>query len=295
MKVQWKAVLIGVLSIFLSPLAFGPVQAAGEPSWADFDGNRIYYENYGQGDEAVVFVHCWTCDHTFWRHQIPAVAEGHRVIALDLPGHGKSDKPDVDYSQEYMARAIRAVLDQAGVTKAVMVGHSMGAASARMFTLQNPDRVKAFILVDGAIYELPEKPEDVEKWKAEFKAWSAPFEGPKGQKAAKAYIESFFVPATPPEARREILAITTATPMFVAVRALEGMGDPAIWKPVPITVPTLAIYAKATYMPEDYEMFIRKLFPNLEYHEWAGVGHFLMFDKPDELTKVIQEFLKKID
>src|ERR1039458_10340598 len=82
------------------------------------DGSRVHYESYGKGQEAVVFIHGWPCDLTFWRGQAP-VYEKHRALLVDLPGHGQSEKPDVAYTQERFARAIDAVMRDAGVTRAV--------------------------------------------------------------------------------------------------------------------------------------------------------------------------------
>src|SRR5438270_13719195 len=90
-----------------------------------YDGSRVHYESYGTGNEAIVFIHGWTCDLTFWRGQAP-VYENHRALLVDLPGHGQSEKPDVSYTQEWFARAIEAVMRDAGVDQAVLVGPSMG-------------------------------------------------------------------------------------------------------------------------------------------------------------------------
>src|SRR6185436_7785884 len=92
---------------------------------ATYDGAKVHYESYGTGKEAIVFIHGWTCDLTFWRGQAP-VYEKHRALLIDLPGHGQSEKPEVAYSQERFARAIDAVMRDAGVESAVLVGHSMG-------------------------------------------------------------------------------------------------------------------------------------------------------------------------
>jgi len=72
---------------------------------ATLDGMRIHYESYGTGKQAVVFIHGWTCDLTFWRMQAP-VYEKHRSLLIDLPGHGESDKPEIAYTQDFFARAV---------------------------------------------------------------------------------------------------------------------------------------------------------------------------------------------
>src|SRR4249919_525432 len=110
-----------------------------------YDGARVHYESYGQGTEAVIFIHGWTCDLTFWRGQAP-VYEKRRALLVDLPGHGQSDKPEVAYTQERFARAIDAVMREAGVTRATLVGHSMGGPVAIAFLRLFPARTKSLVL-----------------------------------------------------------------------------------------------------------------------------------------------------
>src|SRR5665213_1274343 len=98
-----------------------PARAAGEPpGFAKFNGLRIHYENYGAGPEALVFIHGWACDLTFWRGQEPLYTNPlHRSLLIDLPGHGLSDKPHRAYPIEFFARAIEAVMLDAQVQRAV--------------------------------------------------------------------------------------------------------------------------------------------------------------------------------
>lgn len=94
--------------------------------WAKLYGNKIHYYDVGnaKSHSAIVLIHGWTCNADFWKDSMNAFP-GKRVIALDLPGHGQSDKPKLNYSMEYFARSVDAVLKQAGVKKAVLGGHSM--------------------------------------------------------------------------------------------------------------------------------------------------------------------------
>ena len=67
--------------------------------FALLDGNKIHYDSFGAGDEAVVFIDGWTCDSTFWKAQAP-IYEQRRSLLIDLPGHGLSDKPEIPYTME---------------------------------------------------------------------------------------------------------------------------------------------------------------------------------------------------
>ena len=85
----------------------------GQTHYAKLDGARIHYQSYGKGSEALVFIHGWTCNLDYWRDQVPDFAKRNRVIAIDLPGHGQSDKPQVAYSMDLFARAVDAVMRDA--------------------------------------------------------------------------------------------------------------------------------------------------------------------------------------
>ena len=63
-----------------------------ESKFVDVDHLKVHYTNYGKGDTALFFVHGWSCDETVWSEQAPALAEKIRVITIDLPGHGQSEK-----------------------------------------------------------------------------------------------------------------------------------------------------------------------------------------------------------
>src|SRR5260370_4786748 len=117
---------------------------------AKYDGSRVHYESYGEGKDAVVFIHGWTCDLTFWRGQA-RIYEKHRSILIALPGHGQSDKPAVPYTQERFARAVEAVMRDAGVERAVLVGHSMGGPVGLPFVRLFPAKAKALVLVDAIV------------------------------------------------------------------------------------------------------------------------------------------------
>jgi pimeloyl-ACP methyl ester carboxylesterase len=100
-----------------------------------------------------VFVHGWGCCAFTWRHVLPrAVAAGHRVVSVDLPGHGLSDKPDdvQHYTLPAMAEALAEVCAAEGWDDVVLVGHSMGGAVAREAALRRPTLVRALVLLAPA-------------------------------------------------------------------------------------------------------------------------------------------------
>src|SRR5262245_41584751 len=130
-----RCLIVALLVCLAVSLVQSPQASEAKPDdhFAKLDAMRVHYQNYGKGKDALVFVHGWTCNLTFWKANIPAFADQTRVIAIDLPGHGQSDKPQVTYSMDLFASAIDAVLRDAKVERATLVGHSMGTPVIRQF------------------------------------------------------------------------------------------------------------------------------------------------------------------
>ena len=109
-----------------------------ESKFLDVDHLKVHYTNYGKGDTALFFVHGWSCDETVWSEQAPALAEKIRVITIDLPGHGQSEKPKtIEYTMDLYARAIDAVLSDATVKSHV---------ARILFKLNLRDRTQAVVV-----------------------------------------------------------------------------------------------------------------------------------------------------
>lgn len=256
-------------------------------------GSRVAYENYGRGRQAVVFIHGWTCDRSFWNRQVPALQNKYRLILIDLPGHGQSDAPEVNYSIPYFADAVKAVLDDAGVRRAVLVGHSLGFSIAREFARKYPDQAIALASSDGSLLRPPtsDSPADVEAWRQRINGFIEKVTTPDPKTARAAFVESMFVESTPADVRMEVMTKMAQTPDHVAVSAITSLTDVTLWREEPMPLPVLAILAQNEKSPTDREAQWRRGFPNVEYHEWTGVGHFPMMEKPNEFNSLLDAFL----
>ncbi len=262
-----------------------PDTSTGDSRFAKLDGSRVHYVNYGKGSEAIVLIHGWTMNVDNWRDQIPDFAKRSRVIAIDLPGHGQSDKPKILYSMDLFARAVDAVMSDAKVKRAVLIGHSMGTPVARQFYRKYPEKTLAIVIVDGVLRQLGDK--------AMMDRMMASFRAPNYMDSIDQMFAMMNGPNLSAEAKQRIRTSTLNTPQSVLVSAMEGMADPAIWVDDKINVPVLAIMAKNPFFPPDIEQSARSTAPKLEFHMWEGVGHFLMMEKPKEFNEAVLAFLDK--
>src|SRR4051812_17419490 len=237
---------------------------------AKLDDIKIHYESIGTGADAIVLVHGWTCDANSWRAQLNAFPN-QRVIVLDLPGHGQSDKPHIDYSIPLFARAVDAVMRDAKIERAVLVGHSMGTPIIREFYRLFPQKTRALVIVDGALRPMmPKQQSD------QFLAGiSADYPN-----MASAMMDGMLKPMRDENARAQIRASTLATPDYVAISGVRAMMDESLYRPDRIDVPVLAVLAKSPFWAADTETFLRSVPPDLEFHMLEGVSHFLMLDIP---------------
>ncbi len=260
-------------------------EAQPQDRFAKLDAMRVHYQNYGAGKEALVFIHGWSCNLTFWKANAPSFATQTRVIAIDLPGHGESDKPEITYSMDLFARAVDAVLREAGVERAVLVGHSMGTPVIRQFYRLYPNKTRALVIVDGALKPFGTR-EAMEPMLAQFR-------DPNYKQAIAQFIGFLAMASKNPKQIEEIKTAMTNTPRHVVVGAMEAQFDPAIWKDDKINVPVLALMAKNPGWTPEYEKYVRELIPHLDYQVWDGVSHFLMMDEPQKFNETLAAFLKK--
>ncbi len=261
-------------------------------------GARVHYKSYGdkshdkgghdkggKGNEALVLIHGWSCNLDYWRDSTPELAKRNRVIAVDLPGHGLSDKPEVTYSMDLFARAVEAVMRDAKVERAVLVGHSMGTPIARQFYRKYPAKTLGIVIVDGSLRPFGDK--------KLMETFLANFRGPNYSEARKQMLAGMAGPNFPPEIMARIQASVLNTPQHVVLSAMEGMADDSIWGGDKINVPVLAYMAKSPFWPPDTEQFYRGLAPNLDFQMLEGVGHFLMMEKPKEFNAAVVAYLDK--
>jgi pimeloyl-ACP methyl ester carboxylesterase len=136
----------------------GPMQPA--PQLAPFERSihlkysraRVSYFDAGSADApAVVLIHGLQDEADTWRHVFAPLAEKHRVIALDLPGFGRSDKTARKYTVQFFVDVVVELMDRLGIHYATLVGNSLGGMIAEVIALQHAARVLRLVLVDGTI------------------------------------------------------------------------------------------------------------------------------------------------
>jgi pimeloyl-ACP methyl ester carboxylesterase len=268
-------------------------RAAGDASrFARFDGLRVHYECYGTGGEALVFIHGWACDLTFWRGQEALYDHpNRRALLIDLPGHGSSDKPHRPYPIEFFARAVEAVMRDAAIERAVLIGHSLGGPIAYAFLREFSQKVSALVLVDAFVSRHMAGPADRAATAAHFAKIARSLQGAAGERNFAERVESCFTKQTPDALRAEIRAKMSATPKHVRIAALSSISSlPPPPDDETFDLPAIAIQAAEPGTQARFEL-MRSIFPRLQLNTWEGAGHFLMLEDPQRFNREVEQFL----
>jgi pimeloyl-ACP methyl ester carboxylesterase len=250
--------------------------------------NRVHYVTAGQGKQTLVFVHGWACHLGFWREQVAALSEKARLILIDLPGHGQSDKPQTLYTMDFFTEGVLAVLRAAQVDRAAFIGHSMGGAVICRVHQRAPEKVAALVSVDGLLRRPAGTP-------AEARALVRPFASWQYLAHAKEFINTFFpVPGTE-TLRARVTAEMLATPQHVMLGGMLAMFGPSQpdWILEKVDAPVSVINSQSPWWDDNYESYVHSLSAQSDYMLMDGVGHFMMLERPAAFNAILAERLRK--
>jgi len=121
----------------------------GESRYTTVDSIKVHYVVVGEG-KPLLLIHGLGASVVTWRDNMSQLAERFRVYSIDLPGHGDSDKPNIDYNADWMVEFLRRFIESLGIERLTLVGNSVGGALALMTALAHPNMVSRLILVSSA-------------------------------------------------------------------------------------------------------------------------------------------------
>jgi len=247
-------------------------------------GVKLVYDDQGAGKPAFVFIHGWTCDRSFFAPQAEHFARHHRVISLDLRGHGESDKPQGAYPISAYVDDIAHVIGELKLGKVVAVGHSMGGITVLELGAAHPDKVAAIVMVDPAPFVFP--PE----LKAGVDGMVGAIEGGNNEPRRQFIANNLFMPTSDKALVDRVLQVMMASPTHVAAGAMKGiLGFDGPGAAARCKVPALHLAAQPPLNPPH---LMSQWLPNVVNGWTVGAGHFNMLEVPDQVTSMIEGFLR---
>ena len=246
------------------------------------NGIKLVFEDRSAGKPAFVFVHGTSCNRSFFAPQAEHFARGHRVVSVDLRGHGESDKPPGPYPIAAYADDIAYIIEQVGLSKVVAVGHSMGGVIVLQLAAAHPGSVAAIVMVDPPLVFSPDRRAVMEAMVA---ATEAGDDEPRSQ-----WIKNMFLPTSDRRLMEEVLAVMLSAPPDVAASAVRGVLEFDSQAAAALcTAPALHLAASPPRMPP---ASIRERLPNIVDGCTVGAGHFNQLEVPDQVNAMIEAFLR---
>jgi pimeloyl-ACP methyl ester carboxylesterase len=247
------------------------------------DGIALAYDDLGAGEPALLFIHGIGGDRSFWTSQLRHFAPRHRVLAVDLRGHGDSDAPEQRYTIRAFADDVAWMCDELGLDRPVAIGHSLGGLVALELATADPPRVWAAVLIDSVLLPAQDRPDAVGRLVAGLR-------GGNPERTLHKYFATLFGPNDDPSHRAWLIERATRTPPHVMASVWEQ--SIAEWNDADALrrcgVP-LAYLDAGT--PNADLVHAVELCPRLMVGRTIGSGHFSPLEVPDQINAMTERFL----
>jgi haloalkane dehalogenase len=261
------------------------------------DGLTLGYRESGTGPP-VLLIHGWPTSSYLWREVMGPIARANRVVALDLPGFGASDKPlDVRYNFAFFSRVLDQFLAQLGIDELGLAVHDLGGPIGLHWLLHRPGRVTRLALLNTLVY-----PEFSDAVKEFIRACAAPdasdkITSPSGLEevlrdgvADRASLRAETVaallePFQTPEARRALAAAGVGVERRGFIAIAQKLGE--------LRVPVRIIYGERDRLLPDVAATMARVkadLPQAEVTAFPDRGHFIQFEAPEQVGDLLGRF-----
>jgi len=250
-----------------------------------FDGVPIAYSVRGSGAGALLFIHGWSCDRSYWEAQVADLSRDYRVVTVDLAGHGDSGAGRTDWTVEAFGRDVEAVVAELDLPSVILVGHSMGGPVALEAARRLRGRVVGVVGVD-ALQDVELRYFD-EAWDELLGRFERDFATTCGE-----FVRGMFLPSADPELRREVAEDMCAAPPAVATAALAGLRTYDAAASLAAAKVPLRCINGATFAT-NFETN-RRHAPDFDAYTMDGTGHFPMLEKPDDFNRLLRQTIEEL-
>jgi len=250
------------------------------------DGVSIAYVACGKGEAALVFIHGGLADRTFWSNQLEPLAGQHRVVALDLGGHGASGRNRKQWTLESLGRDVEAVVERERLRSVILVGNSLGGAVALEAARLLPGRVVGVIAVDtchdfSARMDPAALRQRAESFRKDFPS------------ACDAMAQSLFHPDADPKLAKDVKTRFRRASPEVLASLLESFGTyDGARAAMAARVPIYCLNGDLFPTRSDSN---RKIVPEFKAVIMRHAGHFPMLERPEEFNAKLVELVGELE
>jgi pimeloyl-ACP methyl ester carboxylesterase len=249
------------------------------------DNVAISYRVQGKGKPALVFVHGWCCDKSYWRLQVPHFARRHKVVTIDLAGHGESGLGRERWTMEAFGKDVAAVVEKLDLDHVILVGHSMGGPVIIEAARQMPERVIGLVGADTFLnLERQSTAEQTAERLARFRA--------NFVENTSRMVRSIFLPDADPALVEWVVTDMCSAPAKVGIGAMQAYlsfdRKEALKQ---VRVPIYCI--NSDMRPTNVEAG-RRYAQAFEVKLMSGVGHFVMLEDAETFNRLLTETVNEL-
>ncbi len=296
---MFKLLLLMALVLALSVQATMADEELGEEGFADSDGVKIHYVTAGKGP-LVVLIHGFPDFWYSWRAQMPELAKNYQVVAIDMRGYNKSDKPEgvENYAMPKLVADIDAVVKHFKQDKAIIVGHDWGGMVAWTYAMTFPDKTDKLIILNlphpkGLSRELANNPQQQKN-----SQYARNFQQPDAASKVTPEMLTFWV--KDPEAKKKYLDAFKASSMECMLNYYKANYPREPYKyseeqsVPPVKCPVLMFHGldDTALLPGALNDTWKWLDKDLTLVTIPGAGHFVQQDAAEKVTKCMVGWLQ---
>lgn len=313
---RWLKITLGVIAAIIVLLLLNAVVVSSSTKDAhvrdsaaqlvDTAGGRLQVLEEGNPEGSpIVLVHCYTCSMKWWDELAPLLERDHRVIRVDLLGHGGSDKPSGGYSIDEQASAVAEALAKLGVVGATVVGHSLGGSIATAMAERSPRLASKVVIIDQA----PDDSFEDESFTQRLSYWPVigPAEARLAQIVPKSLVrdqyEQLFAPGysiasgfeDPDQPVDDLRAMTYTAFKEAHEEENDFSGQTPLDDRLAATaLPLLVIFGAEDQVYDAAEAIARyrASIPGAETHLIPGAGHSPNVEKPEAVAQLLLAFAR---
>jgi pimeloyl-ACP methyl ester carboxylesterase len=302
-----------IVSVLLSPFLWGRSVPLVRPKWIDWNpslhpqtiqikSHTIFYTAKGKG-RPLLLIHGYGAGMWVWEKQIDVLSQSYRVYALDIIGHGFSDRPKIPYTPETYIHFLRDFMDGEGIEKATLIGNSMGGGMAWAMADLFPERVERLILINCIPPDILNKVNN-----ESFQTLVAIKDIPvlpylviasRNKRSIQWILRdcvSDIKLITPEILDRQYRLSKIKGSTWVLYSTLTHAGEALKLKDQLSLIqhPTLFIWGEKDHIfPPRIGETLHHTIPNSEFLKIENSGHIPMWETPDEVNRAILDFLNK--
>ena len=251
------------------------------------NGVNLVCDDQGSGSPPIVLIHGWSSNTWFLHPQMDYFSKSHRVVNVDLRGHGRSDAPEQDYTIGVFADDVAWTIAELGLDRPVVAGHSMGALVALEMGATFPDKIRAVVMIDPPPIR-PLTPEIV----ASYAVINANYGAGAITERRRAFVDSVFLPRHNRSIRDEVQVQLAKANDYVTVNSMiNGLQK---WDSMAAAkachLPTLNISAQ----PGNNDLAaVESLIENCVTGKTVGAGHLHQIEVADQVNSMIANFIRE--